>query len=465
MSTTVRPFSTERLLAALQDLPESPRWWVAFSGGADSTALLHALWRLRGRLTPDIQAMHVDHGLHADSAHWRSRCEKFCLARGIPLHYRRISVPRRSGLSIEAEARQQRYAAAERLLGPREMLLTAHHADDQAETLLLNLMRGSGPDGLAGMPRVRPLGQGLLARPLLDFSGASLRDYLQSEGVDWIEDSSNLDESYDRNFVRAKLIPLLEQRWPGARRNLATSARFCREASEFIGAAAQRAIEPCMPIHPVLELACLPEGDPRRHGDGSTKLMVRQWLRLNQAPPLPARRLEELLRQVAGADAGQQVAVRWEGWVMRLYRERVWLQREDQLQDCPTVGWDTSRPLDLGPVLGTLSLEGRGRLPAPLLVRPRQPGDRIECLPGGHSRPVKQLLRESGIPPWLRESVPLLLERGEVVAIAGHCSSNRLSGLLQDQGLRLLWRPGDPILQWLIGPPRSTEVDRQNPLG
>lgn len=460
MATKLQPFTPERLFAALQDLPETPRWWVAFSGGADSTALLHAMSQLRGRLRPDLRAVHIDHGLHRESEQWRSQCELFCQSRAIPIHTERVSVPGATGAGLEAEARRQRYAAAERLLGPGETLLTAHHADDQAETLLLNLMRGSGPDGLAGMPRVRPLGRGLLARPLLDFSGASLRSYLQEAGISWIEDSSNLDESRDRNFVRARLIPMLERRWPGARNNLATSARYCREASEFVGLAAHRILERCLPVEPVLTLSCLPGEDRHAHGGGLTRLLVRHWLRLNQAPPLPARRLEELLRQVAGDGEDRQVAVHWDGWVIYHHRGSLWLHQETRIQTCPDVHWDTRKPLDLGPVLGTLRLQGEGDLTAPLRVRSRQPGDRLECLPGGRTRAIKDLLREAGVPPWLRASVPLLEEHGKIVAAAGCAIARPFGKRLLDQRMSLRWLPADETLRWVMGLATAGKVDR-----
>ena len=214
MSNRPLAFTAERLLHNLRSFPDVEAYLVGFSGGADSTALLHALNSVRDRLDIPITAVHINHGLHERAAVWQTECEDFCRLHGINLVCLSIKLNHRPGKGLEAEARHLRYEAISTLIKPGTCLLTAHHADDQAETLILNLMRGSGVDGLSAMPESRPLGKGVLQRPLLGFQNTALRAYLSEQGIYWSEDPSNQHLDHDRNFVRHELVPVLEQRWP-----------------------------------------------------------------------------------------------------------------------------------------------------------------------------------------------------------------------------------------------------------
>jgi len=466
MHPAAKPFAPDRLLVAIQSLPAATRWWIAYSGGADSSALLHAMARLRERIAGDLQALHVDHGLHEGAANWAQHCREVCRWLDIPLRCERIQVRHDSGVGIEAEARRRRYELAASLLGPGDILLTAHQADDQAETVLLNLMRGSGVDGLAGMPPVRPLGRGLLARPLLAFSGASLRSYLNRQGHVWVEDSSNMELAYDRNFVRHQLLPLLENRWPGARDNLALSARHCREASQFLADTIRSLLHRCTPIPAVLELHALHASLDGTHRKSALKLVLREWLRVNDAPPMPRQRLQECLRQLESTEPDGRLEIRWEAWVLRWFRDRLWLQREDDIQPCPECDARTGSVLDLGPVLGEWSLLGAGPYPDwPLRIQARRGGERLRCLAGGKHRSVKHLLQEARVPPWLRESIPLLWLNDEVVAVADWVLDLDFKRRLDRRGLRLHWRPSDPVLRLVAGMRKTHEVDRDQALG
>ena len=220
MSNRPLALTAERLLHILRSLPAVNAYIVGFSGGADSTALLHALTAIEDRLGVPVSAAHINHGLHDHADLWQEQCVNFCRLHNIKLTCLKIDPDKNSGKGLEAEARHLRYEAISTLLGPGACLLTAHHADDQAETLLLNLMRGSGVDGLSAMPDSRPFGDGLLQRPLLTFQNSALRDYLHENNIVWTEDPSNRQTDHDRNFVRHEVIPLLEERWPGVSKRL-----------------------------------------------------------------------------------------------------------------------------------------------------------------------------------------------------------------------------------------------------
>ena len=215
-------------MIAMTRLPKAPMYWVGFSGGADSTALLHALHDCREELQTPVHAIHFHHGLNPGADGWQDHCHDFCQQRHINFTSRKLKIKPASGTSIEEESRNLRYQAVKKLLQPGDIFLTAHHADDQAETLFLNLMRGSGIDGLAGIPHIRKLGQGWVARPLLNTRKSALENYLGKRNIEWQEDPSNKENTFDRNFLRNSLFPQLENRWPGVVRRLTRTSRTAR---------------------------------------------------------------------------------------------------------------------------------------------------------------------------------------------------------------------------------------------
>jgi len=212
-----RPSVTPSLiLEAIRIHPPSPVYWVAYSGGLDSAVLLHLAAQTQScRMDLAIRALHIHHGLHADADAWTAHCQSNCLSLGIPLTVLRVDAGKRPGQSPEEVARHARYRAIESLIGPGDTVLLAQHRDDQAETLLLQLLRGAGLDGLAAMPVRSRLGAGHLLRPLLDCSRAQLAYYANEHGLAWVEDPSNQELIFDRNFLRREVMPLLRSRWPG----------------------------------------------------------------------------------------------------------------------------------------------------------------------------------------------------------------------------------------------------------
>ena len=198
----------EQLLAAHPELAKSALC-VAFSGGLDSTVLLHLLvqLRLRGLVGGELRAIHIHHGLQTAADHWLSHCSRLCQQWQVPLVVSCVVVTRQQGESLEMAARRARYDAFATTLDRAELLLQAHHADDQAETVLMRLLRGSGVRGLGAIPAVRQLGAGRIVRPLLSCSRMQLRQYATANGLGWIDDPSNEDQQHDRNFLRAAILP------------------------------------------------------------------------------------------------------------------------------------------------------------------------------------------------------------------------------------------------------------------
>jgi tRNA(Ile)-lysidine synthase len=214
---------------------------VAWSGGLDSTVLLHALRAARGGIR--VRAIHVDHGLQAASLKFRQFCELTARRWGVPLTLLKPQVRAPRGASVEEVARQARRAALLGALRPGELLLTAQHADDQLETLLLALLRGAGPRGLSAMPAVMALGGTRLLRPLLGHERAEIAAYARAWRIEWVDDPTNSQERFDRNYLRASVVPALRARWPAAARTMARSARHCANAAQAIEAAAARDLD------------------------------------------------------------------------------------------------------------------------------------------------------------------------------------------------------------------------------
>ncbi len=371
--------------------------FVGYSGGLDSTVLLHAARReCRGR---PLTAVHVDHALHPESARWHRHCEAVCADLGVALVARRVRVPSRG--NVEAQARAARYAVFAELLARGGLLFLAHHRDDQAETVLLRLLQGRG---LYGMPRARPFGAGTLVRPLLDLPRARLAEYAARHGLAWVDDPANADQALDRNFLRHALLPDIRRRWPNVDEALIGAMERHRLADRLLAQSAVLGRD----WLPVADLAAVPS---RQRPE-----LLRVWLagRGIAAPPRTA--LAEFDRQLhVAVDRNPELEVK--GAVLRRYRGRIHLVR-------PVPALASSYQVPLPGVLrlphGELHVQPdeRGISPAgPVVVRFRRGGERLGT--GGHHRALKQLFQEAGVPPWRRPVYPLLYDRLGLLAVPG----------------------------------------------
>ena len=402
------------LIATLQrcllELPDGPIA-VAFSGGMDSSALLHALAQLPQARARGLRAIHVDHALHADSQRWSGHCASFARELGVPLLSLKTDVDRASGTGLEDAARKARFAAFEQALNLGEMLALAQHRDDQAETILLKLLRGAGPEGLGGMRTLRQFAQGYLWRPLLDISRGALHDYATAHGLHWIDDPSNADTRLRRNFLRSEILPRLTERWPDATAALAHSADWARAAADFIGEQARQALR-------------------RLRGPGAATLHWRDWLALPDALRDPVLRLWlrelgfdepahfhviELQRQLR-ADPDRAPCVAFAQTELRRFRDLLHAMRP--LPDFPPdwqTDWD-GKPLDL-PGGGRLLLQPYVPFSGRLQVRYRRGGEQLKPAAGAHTRELRTLMQEAGIPPWQRQRMPLIYDGAELLAV------------------------------------------------
>lgn len=433
----------ERMDAHLAQLPTIRRIWVALSGGADSLALLHALGMQRARLAPaEIAAVHVHHGLQDASDEWESACRRICTKLRVPLEVVRVEAGAARGESPEAAARRARYTALADLAGPDSVVCCAHHQGDQAETLLLQLMRGSGPAGLAGMPAQSPLGEGWLLRPLLDASREDLRDYLRSHGIEWIEDPSNADTRFDRNYLRHEIFPLLARRWPGARRTLTRAAAHQADSVALADALARIDRADCRGSEPGTlsrsALLALPQARARN--------LLRAWIGERGLPPGGAAHVEGIMHALLPAREDAEPLVNWPGAEVRRYRDALYALAPLPAHDASLIAaWTPASTLEL-PYgrLESAAAEGRGLdaercRRARLEVRFRQGGERFRPAGRAHSTALKKLLQASAVPPWLRHRVPLIYVDDELAAVAGLWVGESFGADARSRGWLLRW--------------------------
>ena len=433
----------ERLLQALDPFPNAPRLWVALSGGLDSTVLLHLLVAARELRPLDLAAIHVDHGLSPTAGDWADHCQRLCDQLAVPLTLRHLALQRQRGESLEALARAGRYAALSAIAGPGDLVLTAQHQDDQAETLLLALLRGSGVKGLAAMPRRARLGEAWLLRPLLGYRRAELLAYARAQGLTWIEDPSNGDLDFDRNYLRARILPLLAERWPACAASLSRSAAHCAEAQDLIAGLAAREIALIEGSRAgTLSLAALAARAPALQA-----AVLRHWLADLGLPTPDSRHLGRIRAELMRARPDRTPLVAWPGCETRRYRDDLYAMAP--LPPVPGAGvleW-LGGELTLPAGLGCLRLLDRlgARLdptacwPAGLEVRFGARG--LVCRPGDqpHQRRLKHLFQEAAIPPWLRPYVPCLFDGAQLVAVGDLW---RCTLPTPDDGIRLHWEGG-----------------------
>ncbi|WP_254200167.1 MULTISPECIES: tRNA lysidine(34) synthetase TilS [unclassified Lysobacter] len=424
------PAST--LAQALHDRPSAPLC-VGFSGGLDSTALLHLL--AAERPASGLRAIHVHHGLHADADRWATRCERACASLNVPLAVIRVNVVA-AGDGPEAAARAARHAAFAQALASGEVLALAHHRDDQAETFLLRALRASGPDGLAAMRRWRAFGPGRLWRPLLDIDRDTLLAYARSHALEWIDDPSNADTAFDRNFLRQRVLPLLRERWPHAGDALARSAALCGQANDLLDDGDAIALADVATADP----HCLSRTRLLALPDARRARVLRRWINELDLPPLPANGIERIEREILAARADAEPAFHWQGAVVRAWRDLLHVETARPSLDVDwRAQWDGRAPLAL-PHGGTLALEGAAAFDAPLTVHARRGGERLLRAGRTHSHALKHVLQELGVPPWERERLPLLSDAdGELLAAGDVAHSAAFDAWLRARGARLSW--------------------------
>ncbi|MBN6044273.1 tRNA lysidine(34) synthetase TilS [Citrobacter sp. ku-bf4] len=392
---------------------------IAFSGGLDSTVLLHQLvqWRAQ-QPTLSLRAIHIHHGLSPHADEWAAHCEAVCTQWQVPLVVERVTLAD-AGLGIEAHARQARYQAFADALLPGEVLVTAQHLDDQCETFLLALKRGSGPAGLSAMGERSAFAGTQLIRPLLTQSRAALEQWARRYQLCWIEDESNQDDAYDRNFLRLQVLPLLQQRWPHFADATARSAALCAEQEHLLDELLADELSDYTTVEGTLALTPLMTMSRVRRA-----ALLRRWLAAQHAP-MPSRdALERLWQEVALAREDASPCLRFGDYEVRRYQGQLWWIKSVAGQSETVMVWtDWQAPLSLPAGCGVLRLIAGGELRKPradeaVSIRFKAPGV-LHIVGRNGGRKLKKIWQELGVPPWRRDTTPLLFYGDTLIAAAG----------------------------------------------
>lgn len=418
-----------QLTQFLGDYPAAS-YLLAFSGGLDSHVLLHGLARLRTSIPGlVIRAIHIDHGLQSESAAWQRHCQYICDDLGVSLEIISLGLQPEPGQSIEAIAHEARYQVFADHIQADEILLTAHHQDDQAETLLLNLLRGAGAAGLAAMPQSRVFHDTLLCRPLLNCSQQELQSYAREHQLNWIEDPSNQSLAFDRNYLRHEIFPRLQGRWPAVAKTLSRAAQWQTESHELLSGLVQQKLTVLTGSEPyTLSVPGLLNCE-----EPLQKAILRQWLSQLGFTMPSAVKLKHVMNDVLIAKVDAKPCVSWTGCEIRRYRGEVYalspLPTHDPAQSYPWPDYLKSLPVpSLGITINKDILAGF----VPLLAQTdlavhigfRQGGEKLLLSSGKHIS-LKNFLQNKQVPPWERSRVPLVYLGKTIIAIPGYFTLTR----------------------------------------
>ena len=438
-------FSPQWLRRALAKLPCTSRYWVAYSGGPDSHALLHALAALRAEMSGiEIRAVHINHGLVAAARDWQIHCAEVCRRIGVAYEAVEVEVTEVRGHGVEAAARAARYHALAGVMESGDVMLSAHTRDDQVETMLLQLLRGSGPDGLAAMPGCVIFADGWLARPLLGVSRLLVHGYTASLESAPVDDPSNQDRRYARNYLRHEVMPSIRNRWPGADSTLARAASHLAESSQLIRELAGIDLESARDSTTnTLDIAILQSLSAAR-----VRNVIRAWIRDSAIRPPSAAQLQRVEEDVLYAQPDRSPVVTWGGVSVRRYRENLYLVRLDNRStgDEP-VAWDLNKSLGLahGRLTANRHL-GQGiashSVPEGLVsVQFRRGGERCRLSGRAHHQTLKHLFQRQRIPPWERGFIPLIYIENQLAAVAGLWVCEPFAAAADESGWVIGWEP------------------------
>jgi len=434
----------ERVAGALSSVvPRGNSLLVGLSGGVDSVVLLHLLAQISPCFSWRLRAMHVHHGIsqHADA--WATFCSELCAQHSIPLQIEHVDITPLREMGIEAAARQLRHAALARQ--EVDFIALAHHRDDQAETLLLQLLRGAGVRGASAMPRLKLRDNAAsLLRPLLDTDRSELEAYAREHGLRWVEDDSNADVNYPRNFLRHRVLPVLEQRFSAYRTTLARSARHFAEAATLLDELAEQDAGIALQGERLSVLAL------RQLSQARGKNLLRYFLTTRAAPIPDSTRLAEMLRQLCAARQDAQLCVSWGGWQLRCYREHAYVLPVAMPACDFSIAWQGEAEIVLPASHGVLHFEflagqgvSRNKLEqGTVQIRSRQGSATIQPAAARPHRTLRNLLQEHDVPPWQRELLPLLFCGDELVCVPGLATAAAYQAQAGEPGIVLTWRSG-----------------------
>ena len=394
---------------------------IAYSGGLDSTVLLHAMHEEK----LPIHAIHINHHLQSDSDVWQQHCEEICIHLAIPLTVRHAQITKLPQKSLEDSAREARYKLLEEGLDENSAIVTAHHQDDVAETILLQLLRGAGPAGLAAMPDCKKLSTGIHLRPLLNTSRTELQEYAQAHNLQWVDDPSNQSGDFDRNYLRNEVMPKLVERWPATMQTLTRSAKLQADALSCLYDLASIDIQVASTSQPhMLEVTALQKLNRERLNN-----VLRYWIKSNGIRMPSKKILQQIVTDIVlKEDLETSPLQSWKEGEIRRFRNHLYLMKPLKPHDASQeFCWQIDQPLYIESLDRTLLpkdlKECNVAIPDgvnELIVRFREGGERLRPFGSKQHRSLKNLLQEADIPPWERTRIPLLFDHDQLIAVLGH---------------------------------------------
>lgn len=409
----------QQLHQHLSSLTSSKSFLIAYSGGLDSHVLLHLMYAISQTSDIKIRAIYVNHGLQKEAGAWAQHCQKTCQKMQIPCDVVKLNLSLRTGESVEALARNGRYQALKESLQADEVLLTAHHQNDQAETLLLQLFRGAGVDGLAAMPKITDFGLGQHLRPLLDYSREDLAEYAAQHDLDYIEDPSNQDERFDRNFLRHSVLPSIQNRWQGINKVLARVANIQAENADILDDLAADDLQEIVgfsnqenELSIISIKALLLLSKPRQ------KLVLRYWIKQLGFLAPSSKKLQHLFNDVIHAKQDAKPLLQWQDVEIRRFKHSLYIMSPLlEFDSTQIITWDLKNNL----IIPELDLELKNDEVITLLrnnaqlnknetitVRFRKGGEKLFVGKKGGNVSLKNVLHDAAIPPWQRSRIPLV---------------------------------------------------------
>lgn len=418
-------------------------YWIGYSGGMDSHVLLHAISQLREHYPLKIKAIHIHHGLSPDASHWQQHSEKICRELKIEYETESIRIKKKIGESPENAARKARYAVLREKIQSGDIFLSAHHEEDQAETVLLQLLRGAGPKGLSAMPKNKSFGKGWHGRPLLAITHDEIKQYAVQHHLQWIEDESNQNEDFSRNFIRHRIMPILKDHWPTASKMISRTAAHCAalepllenivapELKKILGDSPEKlSIQKCREV----------DSDLQSH-------LIRAWLRTLHLPLPSTKTLHHIQKNIMAAREDKMPEIKWNGIALKRYQQYLYVIHSSPPHD-PTkiVYWeDVTKPLEIQPI-GTfhpMLTIGKGLKiqTKKISIRFRQHGESCDMPERGGHHTLKKLFQEWAIPPWERSRIPLIYSEENLIGVANLFLNKQFTADKNETGVMLHFTP------------------------
>ncbi len=418
----------ERILRSDFELGQHEEIFVAFSGGLDSTTLLHALVSIDSIDPERITALHFNHALNEQAGAWELHCKEQCRLRGVRMESHPMQPGDPRGRGTEAMAREARYEWLQAQMSMGSVLMTAHHLNDQVETVLANFFRGSGVRGLAGIRKSRSLTYGSLWRPLLGVERESIVEYAIEHGLQWIEDPMNVDCRYTRNHLRHRVLPVVREKWRGVDGVIARSAENWLDASELLDEIAESdlaAMRRCREGR--FNLVSI--SDLTSHGRRRMTNALRMWF-VQCGFEIPhRRRLFNVIDSLIAEKREPTCLVSWPGAEVRRYRDWLYLSATRQRTTFTTLNWDRNatdpvlihdRRLVAHPAQGA-GIRSSVYDNSTIVIRPRRGGESCQVPGSLYHKKLKKIFQEKGIPPWQRNDIPLLYIGDSLAGVVGVC--------------------------------------------